>query len=204
MSEDVDRALAVLLRNEADKPWAFGTPLLGLSRALGIDERVLAGVLAGAVDEGRIVCRSGYYATPAFAPRLSVEQRAFFDAAFASDPAQPMLPVARGKLAAAMRAAKIEGLELAFDTLCAGGALVSVGEDLYLATQLSAIRARLEAELRARKEVTVAEFRDALGTSRKYALPLLEWFDATGVTVRRGDKRLLRSSALRHGAGDGI
>ncbi|HZT66670.1 MAG TPA: selenocysteine-specific translation elongation factor [Acidimicrobiales bacterium] len=38
--------------------------------------------------------------------------------------------------------------------------------------------------------VTVAEVRDALGTTRKYLLPLLAHLDATGVTRRRGDLRV--------------
>jgi selenocysteine-specific elongation factor len=38
--------------------------------------------------------------------------------------------------------------------------------------------------------VTVAQVRDALGTTRKHALPLLAQFDATGVTRRRGDVRI--------------
>ena len=38
--------------------------------------------------------------------------------------------------------------------------------------------------------VTVAQVRDALGTTRKHALPLLAHFDATGVTRRRGDLRI--------------
>ncbi|HEX2153849.1 MAG TPA: selenocysteine-specific translation elongation factor [Acidimicrobiia bacterium] len=36
---------------------------------------------------------------------------------------------------------------------------------------------------------TVAEFRDALGLSRKYAVPILEWADSQGLTRRRGDVR---------------
>jgi selenocysteine-specific elongation factor len=38
--------------------------------------------------------------------------------------------------------------------------------------------------------ITVAEVRDALGTTRKHALPLLAHLDATGVTRRRGDVRI--------------
>jgi selenocysteine-specific elongation factor len=38
--------------------------------------------------------------------------------------------------------------------------------------------------------VTVAQVRDALGTTRKHALPLLSHLDATGVTRRRGDVRI--------------
>ncbi len=39
----------------------------------------------------------------------------------------------------------------------------------------------------------MAAFRDAVGTSRKYAVPLMEWFDATGITIRDGDRRTLRA-----------
>ena len=38
--------------------------------------------------------------------------------------------------------------------------------------------------------VTVAQVRDALGTTRKYILPVLAHLDATGVTRRRGDLRI--------------
>ena len=41
-------------------------------------------------------------------------------------------------------------------------------------------------------EVAIPDLRDELGTSRKYMIPLLEYFDTTGITVRRGDRRLLR------------
>ena len=50
------------------------------------------------------------------------------------------------------------------------------------------IVARLIAE--SPEGVTVAQVRDALGTTRKYMLPLLSHLDATGVTRRRGDLRI--------------
>jgi selenocysteine-specific elongation factor len=40
-------------------------------------------------------------------------------------------------------------------------------------------------------EMTVAEFRDVLGTSRKYALPFLEYLDTHKITLRVGDVRKL-------------
>jgi selenocysteine-specific elongation factor len=36
--------------------------------------------------------------------------------------------------------------------------------------------------------------RDAFGTSRKYALPLMEYFDGIGLTQRDGDLRRLRAA----------
>lgn len=41
--------------------------------------------------------------------------------------------------------------------------------------------------------ITVSEYRDLLGVSRKYALALLEFFDRERITVRNGDVRILRS-----------
>jgi selenocysteine-specific elongation factor len=46
--------------------------------------------------------------------------------------------------------------------------------------------------LRERKEITPQDIKDLLGISRKYAIPLLEYLDAQRVTVRVGDKRVLR------------
>ena len=40
--------------------------------------------------------------------------------------------------------------------------------------------------------ISVSSFRERLGTSRKYALPILQWFDERGVTRRRGDLRFPR------------
>jgi selenocysteine-specific elongation factor len=38
--------------------------------------------------------------------------------------------------------------------------------------------------------LTVAEIRDLLGTTRKYAVPLCEYLDRVGVTRREGDLRV--------------
>ncbi len=42
---------------------------------------------------------------------------------------------------------------------------------------------------------TAAELKEAMGTSRKYAMPLLEHFDDSGLTVRDGDLRTLRKKS---------
>ena len=44
-------------------------------------------------------------------------------------------------------------------------------------------------------EITIAQLRDELGTSRKFAQGLLEHFDAERVTIRRGDVHVVRRSA---------
>ncbi len=39
---------------------------------------------------------------------------------------------------------------------------------------------------------TVSEFKDRADLSRKYAVPVLEWADSSGLTVRMGDTRRVR------------
>ena len=57
---------------------------------------------------------------------------------------------------------------------------------------LAGIEQRLVEHLNTHGEMEVAAFRDMVGTTRKYAVPLLNYFDNRGVTVRRGDVRVLR------------
>jgi selenocysteine-specific elongation factor len=50
----------------------------------------------------------------------------------------------------------------------------------------------LAGELREHGRITLARFRDLLGTSRKTSQLLLERFDADGLTRRIGDERIAR------------
>ncbi len=70
------------------------------------------------------------------------------------------------------------------------GELVRVSSDLVL---LPGQAEGLTAAIRAMPEgFTVAQFRDATELSRKYAVPILEWADDKGLTIRRGNLRYLR------------
>ena len=64
--------------------------------------------------------------------------------------------------------------------------------ELYFSTEAVAqIEARLR-ESMTPEGITVGDFRNVIGTSRKYALPLLEYFDRNRITARVGDVRKLR------------
>ena len=168
----------------------MGATSLALSRELVIDERGLIQTLRDCVVQGLLVSRTGYVATTDFEPELTPEQRAFFDAAVAIDPSAPNVPTSRKLLLAAIPGSPIVGLSRAFDTLVAQGTLCVASDDVYRDGQIGAIRADLNAFFAANERLTVAQFRDLLGTSRRYAVPLLEWFDACGITVREGDDRV--------------
>jgi len=71
--------------------------------------------------------------------------------------------------------------------------LVKVKNDLFYAPgPLAEIRERLRGYLAEKGEITPPEFRELTGLSRKFMMPLLEYFDQEKLTIRVGDKRLLR------------
>ncbi|MGA2391986.1 MAG: selenocysteine-specific translation elongation factor [Candidatus Lustribacter sp.] len=190
----LESVMASLLRREVEAPWMLGATSLALAREFAVDEALLVRILAAAAERQRLTVRSGYYCSVGFEPELAPEQAAFFERLVPVDPAQPLVPAPFEPLITELRRSRIPGLSGALDTLTATGKLVRIGEHVYRGEQLTEIRTRLVRTLRAEGRVTAARVRDVVGTSRKYIVPLLEYFDATGVTVRDGDQRALRSS----------
>jgi len=73
------------------------------------------------------------------------------------------------------------------------GSVVRVTTDMYfLATSIEQLRATLVQFLTDKGEMNAAAFRDLIGSSRKYTIPLLEYFDRIGLTIRIGDIRKLK------------
>lgn len=70
------------------------------------------------------------------------------------------------------------------------GRLVRINETMYITKSVyDKVITLLKDFFSRKKEMTVAEFRDILGTSRKYALPFLEYLDTQRITMRVGDVR---------------
>jgi selenocysteine-specific elongation factor len=91
------------------------------------------------------------------------------------------LGTARAKLTEVLRVLEIER------------SIVRVSSDLYfLSESLDIVRRTFDEEFYDKGDITPATFRDRFGTSRKYTIPLLEYFDRDGVTVRIGDVRRLK------------
>jgi selenocysteine-specific elongation factor len=82
-----------------------------------------------------------------------------------------------------------------FQVLVESRKLVRVKESLYFHSRsLETIQGRVVELLRERREIGPGDIKDLLGISRKYAIPLLEYFDTRRVTMRVGEKRVLRGA----------
>ncbi|MDR3600190.1 MAG: selenocysteine-specific translation elongation factor [Desulfosporosinus sp.] len=85
---------------------------------------------------------------------------------------------------------KSEALEYA-QYLCERGEWVHIDQFYYRQKELEPAKEILIEFLKDHGEVGVSEVREMWGTSRKYAVPLLEFFDNQKLTKRIGDKRRL-------------
>jgi selenocysteine-specific elongation factor len=63
------------------------------------------------------------------------------------------------------------------------------GELTYTSAQIVAVREKLDAAFARKEFLAMSEFKDALGVSRKYSVPLAEHCDRVGWTRRVGDER---------------
>lgn len=125
----------------------------------------------------------------AFKPKLSNNQRkllekihsTYREAKFAPPPMEDFINHLGGQ--------KIQLQEL-FNLSVQEGKLVCLQNDLYLDYDIEQeMRCLVSNALENGKGLTVAEIRDLLKTSRKYAVPFCEHLDKIGITIREGDLR---------------
>jgi selenocysteine-specific elongation factor len=75
------------------------------------------------------------------------------------------------------------------------GLIIKTKEELYFhAEVVNNLKKRLVDFLLKHGEITTPQFKEITGTTRKYLIPLIEYFDSKNVTIRIGDIRRLRST----------
>ncbi len=85
-----------------------------------------------------------------------------------------------------------KALKQVYQYLLDSGVLIQVGEArVFHRKYVEDAERRLVEFLRSHNEIRVSQFRDLIGATRKYALPLLVYFDTNNVTIKRGEVRVL-------------
>ncbi|WP_346622643.1 selenocysteine-specific translation elongation factor [Blastococcus montanus] len=171
--ELAERVPDVVGRYRRLRPLEPGPPAEVVRRALQLPDADLVAALVRAplvLREGRVV--DGAAVLPPEVQRAVDAVRARLAAdPFAAPEAPDLVAAGLGvrELAAAVRS----------------GQLVRIGEAVYLAPGIADVaRTRLTALA---QPFTLSQARQAWGTSRRVAVPLMEWLDAQGVTVRQPD-----------------
>jgi selenocysteine-specific elongation factor len=96
------------------------------------------------------------------------------------------------EMAAALRA-DAPALKAVLALLAQRGDLARVKDDYFLDPAAHAdLLARVDGFFAKKTEMAMSDFRDLTGVTRKWMIPLLEYLDRTGVTLRKGEVRIRR------------
>ncbi len=156
------------------------------------DEALVHAAVDRLIAQKRLVGDLRRVARADFKPKLSANLRKLKDRVVAEYHKARFAPPEPSSFAGAAggNAANLRDL---FDVCVAEGHLVHIAGDVYLHSDAVAqMRQLVTDKLSAGGPgLTVAEIRDLLSTTRKYAVPLCEYLDRSGVTRREGDLRLL-------------
>ena len=165
------------------QPLQEGMPRDTLRSQLKLEPRVFSALLAlepALADNGDTVRLATHHVQ--FSP---AEQKAI-DGLLAQCAAQPWNTPSVKDCKAAVS-------DAVFDVLVRQQKLVQCGPDVVLLPKTyNAAYERVRALIQQDGQITAAQVRDAFGTTRKYALALLEHFDSLGITKRVGDARVLK------------
>jgi selenocysteine-specific elongation factor len=183
-----ERAIAAVDAEHAAHPERAGLDLAALRAFLSVEDQEVHDALIADLCRKEFSCAQGTIRRQSHRPSLPdslAEAGRKIRAALA---AKPIDPPSRKELitdAAAQKALRF---------LSEAGEVIVISEDVLLSAEAFAqMQSRLAQTLRARGPSTVSELRQALGTTRRVLVPLLERCDRDGLTSRQGDRRTLRS-----------
>ncbi|MCM8748440.1 selenocysteine-specific translation elongation factor [Thermomicrobiaceae bacterium CFH 74404] len=176
-------SLAELLNAYHERyPLRRGMPREEVRSRLGLAPRAFDEAMAALARRGEIVEEADTIRSPHHQIRFTPEQQARIDRYLAALRAQPYSPPAPAEFEL-----EPELVAALVDT----GAIVRVDEGIVFARETFEEIQRTVLELIDRQgSLTLAQFRDHFGTSRKYAQAVLEYLDQRRVTRRVGDTRV--------------
>ena len=188
-----ERALRALARLHAAHPRHSAIPRAQLAAAFHdlANDALVAGLIERLKAQSKVTADSRSVALRGFQPKLSQGERklkAELAVAIRSGGISP--PDAAELIAASgpRGTAVTDLLALLRDE----GQIVEINSQLYLDVEIETdLRRRVAERLADGSSLAMAELRDLLGTTRKYAVPIGEYLDRIGLTRREGDVRRL-------------
>ena len=192
-----DRILRILAKRHAAKPRASVIRRQDVTSVLAdLDSDALVAALLDRLRQsGRIAATESHLALKGHSPTLSQAEARTKNKLLDLLRAGGFSPPTRDELISSTRASSAvvdDLLALLEDEAQA----VKISNELWLGTAHAAELERITVERLTKNPttgVTMAELRDLLATTRKYAVPIGEYLDRAGITRREGDQRFLNN-----------
>ncbi len=181
-----ETVVATLVAYHQEYPLRRGMPREELKSRLKVQPRFFNLMLTRLASEGTLTESSKWAALPGHVVHFTPFQQVKVDKLLEKFAAAPFAPPS-------VKECQAEVGEDIFATLREFGDLVAVSDEVvFRKADYEAMVEKIRQALQQKGQITLAEVRDLLNTSRKYVQALLEHLDAIGVTVRDGDYRKLK------------
>jgi selenocysteine-specific elongation factor len=177
----------------AENPHRQRMDVRELRTRTAFDAPFLSMLLERLAEVGEVAQEAGgFVALTGRVVELDEASRELHAEALAAFEAGRFQPPTRVELAAQLGRPQAD-VERIFQLLVDEGALEHVGAELYCARScMDEARAAVTENCEKHGQLEIPELRDRLGTTRKFLIPILEHFDAQGLTLRQGGTRVLR------------
>ncbi|MBI3924174.1 MAG: selenocysteine-specific translation elongation factor [Armatimonadetes bacterium] len=189
-----ERFASVLRQLQDAAPHRLGWRREELLKLVGSDRPKLSEqVMAESITSGKLQERSALISTADHQPRLDPTQQAAVDKILGTLRDAGFSPPAWKELSATVAP---PAWRVAETYLLENGEVVKLAEGLFLSREtLEEGKRLLRAHIDKHGGVTPSEAREVLGSTRKYVIPLLEYYDQVHFTQRKEDVRVLGSRA---------
>jgi len=195
LATGTERFLTALRSLHGKTPGLTGIPREKIVHVAGLTwaGKNLDRILSKLSEQGLVSVSGGQVREQKFKPELPTRQREFLDRVLEVIQAEEMnVPtppeIARAVVAPAQAVAEILQVGVR------AGELIQAADNIFFTVgQVEAIKVRLREAL-GRRPFSPAEAKEALGTSRKYIIPILEVLDEQGFTERREEDRVIRGN----------
>jgi selenocysteine-specific elongation factor len=195
MTRMKDEILSELSQFHAERPLAGGANYSKIRSELEIDGLTFDRLLQELIQDGAVSRSGNILSLTAHQMTFSDKElkigqdieRIFVEGDF-SPPGERVLPTLLDSYSR-------DDIQDVFQALLRQGKLVRISSDVVLhSTVVERTLDSLRDFLQKQNQITVSEFRQLVNTSRKYAVPFMEYCDATGFTIREGNFRRLKNA----------
>ncbi|MCG0276703.1 MAG: selenocysteine-specific translation elongation factor [Thermosediminibacteraceae bacterium] len=171
-------------------PLSEGMAKEELRSRLNLTGKVFEAMLTMWMNEGLVESKGTIVHLKGFTPKVSGRQKEIAEKLLRKFKEKGWAPPSLDELMVSFTGEAGEVKEV-LNWLVSRGDIIKINEEIYMAREwVEKARELLQKFFNENSELTVAQFRDMLGTTRKYALPLLEYMDGIKVTRRLKDTRV--------------
>jgi selenocysteine-specific elongation factor len=189
--------LAILVRFHRDNPLKTGIAKEQLRSQLrpAVDQRVLQVLLANLTRKGQIEQSGAEVKLSGHEVKLQINEQEMEQKIAAVYREAGLAPPILKEVLAAFEGVEEKQIRQVLDLLLNKGELIKISEVLFFhAPAIQELREKVVAYIRREGEIDAQRFKDLTGLTRKFSIPLLEYFDKIKLTIRVDDKRVLRKS----------